>query len=75
MLRKNTKIWIWIQNNRLLKAISNQDMGTLTIYDERDNILLKRTGLTILQVKKIEIYLSSQRVKQIDDYRKPFTYL
>ena len=75
MLRKNTKIWIWIQNNRLLKAISNQDMGTLTIYDERDNILLKRTGLTILQVKKIEICLSSQRVKQIDDHREPFTYL
>jgi len=75
MLRKNTKIWIWVQNNRLLKAISNQDMGTLTIYDERDNILLKRTGLTILQVKKIEIYLSSQRVKQIDDHRKPFTHL
>jgi len=74
LLRKNTKIWIWIQNNRLLKAISNQDMGTLTIYDERDNILLKRTGLTILQVKKIEIYLSSQRVKQIDDHREPFTY-
>ena len=75
MLRKNTKIWIWIQNNRLLKAISNQDTGTLTIYDEWDNILLKRTGLTRQQVKKIEICLSSQRVKQIDDHREPFTYL
>ena len=75
MLRKNTKIWIWVQNNRLLKAVSNQDMGTLTIYDERDNILLKRTGLTRQQVKKIEICLSSQRVKRIDDHREPFTYI
>ena len=75
MMKKNTKIWIWIQNNRLLKAISSQDTGTLTIYDERDNILLKRTGLTRQQVKKIEICLSSQQVKRIDDNREPFTYL
>jgi len=75
MMKKNIKIWIWIQNNRLLKAISNQDTGTLTIYDERDNILLKRTGLTRQQVKKIEICLSNQRVKRIDDHREPFTYL
>jgi len=75
MMKKNMKIWIWVQNNRLLKAISNQDTGTLTIYDERDNILLKRTGLTRQQVKKIEIYLSNQQVKRIDDHREPFTYL
>jgi len=75
MMKKNMKIWIWIQNNRLLKAISNQDTGTLTIYDEWDNILLKRTGLTRQQVKKIEIYLSNQQAKRIDDHREPFTYL
>jgi len=75
MIKKNTKIWIWIQNNRLLKAISNQETGTLTIYDERDKILLKRTGLTKQQIKKIETCISNQQVKRVDDHREPFTYL
>ena len=75
MIKKNAKIWIWIQNNKLMKVISNQTTGTLTIYDERDNILLKRTGLTKQQVKKIEVYLSTHRVKRLDDHREPYTYL
>jgi hypothetical protein len=74
-MNKNMKIWIWIQNNRLLKAISNKNTGTLTIYDDRDNLILKRTGLTKQQVKKIEMYLSNQQAKRIDDPREPFTYL
>ena len=75
MNTKNVKIWIWVQNNRLLKAISNQDTGTLIIYDQRDTILLKRTGLTRQQIKKIELCLSNQQVKRVDDHREPFTYL
>ena len=75
MKNKSTKIWIWIQNQRILKAISNQETGTLTIYDEHDNILLKRTGLTKQQVKTIEICLSNQHLKRIDENREPFTYL
>ena len=72
---KKAKIWIWVQNNKLLKAISNQETGTLTIYDEQDNILLRRTGLTKQQVKKIEVYLSNYQIKRLDDHREPFTYL
>ena len=75
MDKKNVKIWIWVQNNKLLKAISKQDTGTLTIYDEDDNILLRRTGLTKQQIKKIEICLSQYQVKRIDDQSEPFTYL
>jgi hypothetical protein len=75
MMKKNTKIWIWIQNNKLLKAISNQESGILIIYDERDKILLKRTGLTRQQVKKIEMCLSNHHVKRVDENREPFTYL
>ena len=75
MIMKNATIWIWIQNKRLLKAISNRNTGTLVIYDEHDNILLRRTGLTHQQVKKIEISLASQRVKKIGENQEPFTYL
>jgi len=75
MIHKNAKIWIWVQNNKIVKAISNQETGTLTIYDEDDNILLRRTGLTRQQIKKIEIYFSNHRIKRVDDHREPFTYL
>ena len=57
------------------KAISNKDTGTLTIYNENDEILLRRTGLTKQQVKKIEVYLANYGLKQVDENQEPFTYL
>jgi hypothetical protein len=72
---KGIKIWIWVQNNRILKAISNQDAGTLTIYDDYDNIVLKRTGLSRQQVKTIEFIFSTYNLKRIDENKEPFTYL
>ena len=47
MPKKNAMTWIWMQNGRLIKAVLNQITGTLTIYDEYDNILLRRIGLTV----------------------------
>ena len=75
MTKTNAKIWIWVQYNRILKAISNQNTGTLTIYNENDKILLRRTGLTKQQIKKIEILLSNYGIKRVDDHKEPFTYL
>jgi hypothetical protein len=75
MTPKNIKIWIWIQNNRLLKAIVNKETGTLTIYNQHDSVLLKRTGLTRQQMKKIEIGLSHSNLKSVDENQEPFTYL
>ena len=72
---KGIKIWIWVQNNRILKAISNQDAGTLIIYDDYDNIVLKRTGLSRQQVKTIEFIFSTYNLRKIDDHKEPFTYL
>jgi len=75
MTTKDVKIWIWVQNNHILKAISNKDAGTLTIYDECDNIVLRRTGLSKQQVKTIELILTAYNLKRIDDHKEPFTYL
>lgn len=75
MVRKSSKIWIWIQNNRVLKAVSNENTGTLTIYDEYDKVLLRRTGLTRQQVKKLELIFSNHCIKKIGDHSEPFTYL
>ncbi len=75
MVNKNVKTWIWMQNNRLLKAVLNQNTGTLSIYDEYNNILLRRMGLTKQQIKNIEIIFSNHCIKRVDGHREPFTYL
>lgn len=75
MNTKDVKIWIWVQHNRILKAISNKEVGTLTIYDECDNIILRRTGLSKQQVKTIELIFATYNLKRIDDHKEPFTYL
>jgi hypothetical protein len=75
MGKKSSKIWIWIQNNRMLKAVSNENTGTLTIYDEYDKVLLRRTGLSRQQVKKLELIFSNHCIKKIGDQSEPFTYL
>jgi len=75
MTVKDIKIWIWVQNNRILKAISNKESGTISIYDECDNIILRRTGLTRQQVKSIELIFAAYVLKKIGDRKEPFTYL
>ncbi|HUT00646.1 MAG TPA: hypothetical protein VMY59_10045 [Candidatus Thermoplasmatota archaeon] len=75
MTTKGIKIWIWAQNNRILKAISNKETGTISIYDEYDNIILRRTGLTKQQVKTIELIFATYALKKVGDRKEPFTYL
>ena len=78
MIRMNTKdvkIWFWVQHDRTLKAISNIEAGTLTIYDECDNIILRRTGLSKQQIKTIELIFATYNLKRIGDHKEPYTYL
>lgn len=75
MINKAAKVWIWVHNDRILKAVSNQESGTLTIYDEYDNIILRRTGLSKQQVKAIEYMFATYNLKRLDDHKEPFTYL
>ena len=75
MNTKDVKIWFWVQHDRILKAISNRDAGTLTIYDECDNIILRRTGLSKQQIKTIELIFATYNLRRIGDHKEPFTYL
>ena len=75
-LNKNdSKIWIWIQDNKLFKAVCNPLERSLTIYNENDEILVQRKGLTPNQIKTIEIVFSKKGAKRIDGNQEPFTYL
>jgi len=73
--QKNVSIWIWIQNGRILKAILSVDAGTVKIYDEEDNLILKRTGLNKIQVKQIEENIIKYGAKKLDKHAEPFKFL
>jgi hypothetical protein len=75
MTQNTIKVWIWIHNDRLYKAISNPATKTITIYDADDKILIRRTGLTIQQIKTIELTLDTCGARRMDGHKQPFTYL
>ena len=75
MTQKNVNIWIWLQNGKLIKAITSPDDGTLKIYDERDRLVIKRTGLNKLQVKQIENTIVKYGAKRLDKDAEPFKFL
>ena len=75
MTNDGIKVWIWVHNDRLYKAISNPVTKTVTIYDANDRILIRRTGLTIQQMKAIEATITIYGGRRMDGNRQPFTYL
>ena len=75
MTTKSVNIWIWLQNGKIIKAISSVDDGTIKIYDENDNLILKRIGLTKFQVKKIENNILKYGAKRLNQHAEPFRFL
>ncbi|MDG6228603.1 MAG: hypothetical protein QCH96_01405 [Candidatus Thermoplasmatota archaeon] len=75
METRTTNIWIWIQNGEIYKSISSPEEGTICIYDEHDTIILKRTGLTRLQVKQIEDNIMRYGAKKLSPSAEPFRFL
>jgi antitoxin component YwqK of YwqJK toxin-antitoxin module len=75
MTKKNTHIWIWLQNGKIIKAVSSVEDGTIKIYDENDHLIMKRTGLTKFQVKQVEHNLLIYGAKKLSKHAEPFKYL
>ena len=75
MANKIVNIWVWIQNNKVIKAISCVDDGAIKIYDENDNLILNRTGLTRIQVKQIENNILRYGAKKLSQHTGPFRFL
>jgi len=71
----NTRIWIWLQENSVFKAVYTPNDDTLTIYNEQEQILLRRTGITPAILVKIEQMFSAMGARRIDNHKEPFTYL
>ena len=75
MTKNKINIWVWLQNGRIMKAVSSIDNGTLKIYDENDKLILKRTGLNRLQIKQIENTIIKYGAKRLDKRAEPFKFL
>ena len=75
MTTKSANIWIWLQNGEIIKAISSVNDGTIKIYDENDNLILKLIGLTKFQVKKIENSILKYGAKRLNQHTEPFRFL
>ena len=72
---KNIRIWIWLQENTVNKAVYNPTDRTLIVYNEHDEIILKRTGITAEQLNALEALFLQLGAKRIDGHKEPFTYL
>jgi hypothetical protein len=75
MSTKNQRIWIWLQENNLQKAVYNPTDRTLIVYDAQDQIILKRTGITPEQLNALEVLFLQLGAKRLDGHKEPFTYL
>ncbi|KYK30645.1 MAG: hypothetical protein AYK22_03430 [Thermoplasmatales archaeon SG8-52-3] len=75
MKNKNKNIWIWLQSGKIYKAILCIDDGTLKIYDENDNLIIRRSGLSKLQVKQIENTIIKYGAKKLSEHAEPFKFL
>jgi hypothetical protein len=75
MKTKHQNIWIWLQNNRLMKAVLDLEEGTVKIYDENDNLILRRTGLNKVQIKSIEKCILEYGAKKLNKNAEPFKFL
>jgi len=75
MKAKNIHIWIWLQGLHILKAILNLDNGILSIYNEYDDLILKRTGLNKNQIDEVEKCIIRYGAKKLDGTTKPFKFL
>jgi antitoxin component YwqK of YwqJK toxin-antitoxin module len=74
MIHKNANIWIWLQNGKLMKAISCVNDGTLKIYDENDILIIKRTGLNKFQIRQIEKTIVKYGAKKLGKHTEPFKF-
>lgn len=72
---KNVRVWIWIQDDILHKAVYNPSDKIFTVYNERDEIIFRRIGLPPDKLSSLETFFLHLGAKRIDRQKEPFTYL
>jgi hypothetical protein len=75
MNNNHIRIWIWLQDAEIHKAVYNQLEKTLIVTNDRNEIILKRSGITSEQLTQLEALFLRVGAKRIDGHQEPFTYL
>jgi len=68
-------IWIWLDGTTLIKAVYNPVDRTLSIFDETERLLLRRTGLNPEQAHHLATRLAIIGAKRTNDHDESFAYL
>jgi hypothetical protein len=72
---KFQNIWFWLQNGEVYKSVSSPDNGTICIYNEHDKLILKRAGLSKIQVKQIERNIIKYGARKLQKNTEPYRFL
>jgi hypothetical protein len=66
MVSNDVIAWMWVHDEKLIKARYNKIRKTFIILDEFDNILLKRNGIEESHIKEIELIFLGQGTQRMD---------
>lgn len=48
---------IWLYNQKIYKAFIDRNNNIIKVYDENDNLLMKRMGIPNLQINEMERHI------------------
>jgi hypothetical protein len=75
-MRKNDHhIWVWLQDYVVYKAVYNYLDNTFLLLNEHDEIILKYTGITTEQIKRLTLLFCNIGAKPLNKQKDPFIYL
>ena len=75
MMNTHAHIWVWLQDNELYKAVYMPANRTLTVSNERDEIIIQYKGISFQQLARVEHLFVQLGAKKMDGRKEPFTYL
>jgi hypothetical protein len=75
MRNTHVRIWVWMQDNEVFKAVYIPESRILTISNERDDIILQYKGINAEQLARVEHLFVTLGGKKINGRSEPFTYL
>jgi hypothetical protein len=75
MMKTNTHVWIWMQDHEVYKAVYVQMNRSLTVSNEKDEIILQYKGISYEQLARVVRLFMQLGAKKMDGRREPFTYL
>ena len=75
MISTHARIWVWMQDNEMFKAVYIPESRVLTISNERDDLILQYKGINSEQLARVEYLFMTLGAKKINGRSKPFTYL